>query len=272
MNPLYVQTFRRRRRLFIAIVIVAVVSSMWMSLGAPKMYRSAVTLWADAPGADSQGAGVPSPASREQTTLNQLLALEVFRKRVAHSSPWPPYLKSHTLRGWGPGAIVALLRGGGAGSVDARIDSAVDPMRVTSAVPAGGLNVLQITYEAPTPALARGTLQALVDEYMADRVELPTEMLSSYAQQLQRASAAAVSAREKLDRYRRRHPGSSNSRAVKNLQSAVGAANYQAAEARKALQAAGSSASSAPKPTVEVKDGPTLPAVRRPVTSGYSRR
>jgi hypothetical protein len=195
---------------------------------------------------------------REQTTLTQLLTLQSFREKVAERSPWPAYLKSHSVEGWGPAAIVASLRGGG-GSLDARINGALDPKRVTSAVPAGP-NVLQITYDAPSPALAKETLQALVAEYRAERVALPADLLTVYAQQLQHASAAAIAADEKLARYRRRHPGRGGSRTVKKLESAKQVATYQAAQARKALQAA-SGAASEPDPTVRVIDEATLPAV-----------
>ena len=268
MNPLYLETFRRRRRLFIGIVVVAVVCAMWMNLGAPKMYRSGITLWADAPGADSLPAGALTPAAREQITLNQLVALLPFRERVARNSPWPAYLKGHSVHGWGPGALVALLRGGGGGSLDAMVDSAVDPKRVGSAVPSGP-NLLQITYDAPSPALARGTLQSLVDEYLRERLLLPAKLLAAYARQLQRASATAVAARDKLARYRGAHPKNGNPRTLDKLEAAVRTAGYQVAAARQALQTTQSGTAAAPLPTVSVQDGPSLPTL---ATTGHKKQ
>jgi hypothetical protein len=163
------------------------------------------------------------------------------------------YLERHTAEGWGPSAIVALLRGGG-DSLDARVDGALGPKRVTAAVL--GTHFLNITYDAPSPALARETLQALVEEYQVERVALADESLSLYAKQLQKASAAVSATREKLDGYLRRHPESGNSSRAKKLDAAQRAAIFQRAEARKALQLA---SSANPEPTVRVIDAATLP-------------
>jgi hypothetical protein len=227
---------------------------MWMNLGAPKMYRSAVALYADAPGAADEANGA-SPAAGEQSSLNELVATQYFRSKVAERAPLRAYFESHTVEGWGPAAIVALLRGGG-GSLDARIDDAL-ATRVTSSVP--GPHLLQITYDAPSPALARETLLALVEEYQVERVALPDETLSSYLQKLQQASAAVSAAHEKVRRYLRRDPGSGSSSRVEKLEAAERAAIYRRAEAREALQSA-VRAGSAPEPTVRVIDAPTLPA------------
>jgi uncharacterized protein involved in exopolysaccharide biosynthesis len=253
VNPLYVQTFRRRRRLFLGIVIVSVAVSTWMTAGAPKMYRSAATIYADARPAQQNGG---STAANEQTTLNELLTTRFFRDKVAQRASLRAYFKSHTAEGWGPGAIVSSLRGGG-GSVDARIAGAFTK-RVTSAVL--GPHVLLIAYDAPSPALARKTLQALVAEYRVERVALPDESLSLYRQQLQKASAAASAAHEKVRRYLRLHPGSDNSREVRKLEAAERAAMDRRADASAALQLASSvSPGSDPAPTVRVMDGATLP-------------
>jgi hypothetical protein len=248
--------------LFVAIVFVAVASATWMTLGAPKMYRSGITLRADAPGADEQVNGA-SPAAQEQSTLNELRTTRYFRNKVAQRAPLRAYLKRHTAEGWGPSAIAALLRGSG-GSLDARIDGALGPKRVMAAVL--GPHFLNITYDAPSPALARDTLQALVEEYLVERVALVDESLRVYAQQLQQASAAVSAAQEKLERYLRRHPGSGNSSTVKKLEAAERGAIYQRAEARKALQSA---LSASPEPTVRVIDAATLPTAP---TTGHKQQ
>ena len=260
MNPLYVQTFRRHRRLFIGIVVVALVSAMWMNLGAPKMYRSGVTIWADAPGADDAASGVTPPAAREQNTLTDLLALRSFRDEVARRGPLPAYLKSHPVEGWGPSAIIASLRGsGGAG-----IDEALSLKHVTSAVL--GLHILQITFDAPSPAVAQKTLQGLVSAWKAERDKLPNALLTSYQQQLEQATAALSAAQEKLDQFRRR-PGSAGSSKLKQLEAAAKAASFQRAADLKMLNSV-LNAGSQPEPTVTVKDGPTLPAVP---TTGHKK-
>ena len=255
MNPLYVETFRGHRRLFVGIVIAAVASAMWMGLGAPKMYRSGVTLYADAPGADSLNGATATPAAQEQTTLNELLTTHHFRSRAASRGPLPAYLKSHSVEGWGPAALLASLRGGG-GALDARIDSALSPKRVISNVL--GPHVLEITYDAPSPVLATKTLEALVREYEVERVALPDEVLASYQQELQRASAAVSTARRNLSRYVRRHPNSAGSSELGKLVAAEQAAKHQLAGARKTLQSASSDPAS--QPIVRVIDPPTAAA------------
>jgi hypothetical protein len=256
VNPAYLQTLRRHRRLFAVIVIAAVASATWMSAGAPKMYRSGVALRVDAPGADEQP-NAAQPAALEQTTLNELLTTRHFRDKVAHRGPLPAYLEGHSVEGWGPAAIVASLRGSG-GAIDARIDGALSPKRVTSAVL--GPHVLQITLDAPSPALARETLQGLVDEYQVERVALPDEALALYQRQLQHASAALRAARNNHLRYLRRHPGSAKSSKLEKLAAAEQAAKHRRADAAKTLQAASSAASNpASEPIVRVLDKPTLP-------------
>jgi hypothetical protein len=257
VNPLYLQTLRRHRRLFVVIVIAAVASAMWMNLGAPKMYRAGLALYADAPGAAEQLNGAPPPAALEQTTLNELLTTRHFRDKVAHGGPLAAYLKSHPVEGWGPGAIVASLRGGG-GALDPRIEGALSPKRVTSAVL--GPHVLEINYDAPSPALARETLQVLIREYQVERVALPDGSLASYRQQLEQTSAAVRAARKNLRRYVRRHSGSGSSSTFKKLTAAERAAIHRLADAAKTLQLASSAAvGPAPEQTVRVIDGATLP-------------
>ena len=259
MNPLYVQTLRRHRRLFVLIVITAVTSATWMSVGAPKMYRSAVTLWSDAPGAAEQLNGATPPAAHEQSMLNELPDDAYFRDKVADGAALRAYFKSHPVEGWGPTAIVAKLRGGG--TVDARIETALTPQRVISVVL--GPHVLQITYDAPSPALARKTLQALVREFEAERVALRDEAFSAYQRQLQQASKAVSRARANLRRYVRLHPGSGESRKLEELAAAERAAIQRLTDAGESLQSASNAGfdPAAFEQTLRVIDPPTLPTV-----------
>jgi len=257
VNPLYVQTLRRHRLLFAMIVIAAVAAAMWVSVGGPKMYRSAVTLWSDTPGAaDQQLTGATPPAGQEQSMLNELLTTRYFRDQVARSGPLRAYLESHPVEGWGPTAIVTKLRGTGA--LDIRIDGALGPKRVTSAVL--GPHVLLITYDAPSPAVATATLKVLVREFKAQRVALRDESVSSYGQQLQDASKAVSAARDNLRRYVQAHPGSSGSRELKKLTKAERAAIHQLTDAADTLQSTSTAGNPAAfEQTLRVIDPPRLP-------------
>jgi hypothetical protein len=258
VNPLYLETLRRRRLQFAMIVIAAVASATWVSVGGPKMYRSAVTLWSDTPGAaDQQLTGATPPAGQEQSTLNELLTTRYFRDHVARGGPLRAYLESQAVEGWGPTAILARLRGTGA--LDARIEGALGPKRVTSVVL--GPHVLQIRYDAPSPALATATLRVLVREYEAQRVALREASVSSYGQQLQDASKAVSAARKNLRRYVQAHPGKTGSSELKKLAAAERAAIHQLTAAADTLQSTSTVGfePAAFEQTLRVIDPPTVP-------------
>lgn len=208
MNPRYLETFRRHRTLFLVPPIVAMLLATWFNVGEPAMYRSSTSVWSDAPGGSAhEVTGAPPPAAQEQSMLNELLTTEYFRTNVARRGPLAKYLQRRPSEGWGPTALLSKLRG--PGTLDERIAVALSPKRVTSLVQ--GPHVLKIDYDAPTPALAAGTLRALVTEFRRQRGVLGRDALTAYRKQLTAASEALTEARRNVANYRRDHPGSTSS-------------------------------------------------------------
>jgi hypothetical protein len=211
MNPRYIQTFSRHRVLLCTPIAVAVLISAWFVLGAPKSYQSTASLWLDNPPpsqtsvANTNPAILP-PANQEQSVLTELLATRQFRLAVGHAGPLAAYLAHHGTAGWGPSALLAQLRG--TGSLDDRVDSALGH-GVSSTV--AGPQVLQISVQGPTPAVAAGTLSALLNEFNQDRSDTrrtrAAATLAYYNGQLQAAQKAFDGAVQALTSYRAAHPG-----------------------------------------------------------------
>jgi hypothetical protein len=211
MNPRYIQTFSRHRVLLCTPIALAVLISAWFVLGAPKSYQSTASLWLDnAPPNQSSVANtnpaILPPANQEQSVLTELLATRQFRLAVGHAGPLATYLAHHGVAGWSPSALLARLRG--TGSLDDRIDSSLGH-GVSSTV--AGPQVLQVSLQGPTPAVAAATLNALLTEFNQDRSSTRrtrAEATTAYYEgQLQAAQKALDGAQQALTSYRAGHPG-----------------------------------------------------------------
>jgi hypothetical protein len=258
MNPRYLETYRRHRALFLLLIACSVAVATWFAVGEPKMYRATVTLWSAGPDGSSQDAiGAPPPAAQEQQLLNELLTTHYVRERVARRAELVGYLRRHGVEGWGPSALVARLRG--PGTLDARIEAALGPKRVTSVVQ--GPHVLEIAYDAPSPELALAMVRSLVAEFRHQRVALRRDALSAYREQVRAASTALVKARATLRQFLRTHPGASVSPQLAALARAERNAVERLADAAERLDTApvDASASTPPATSLRVIDRPKLP-------------
>ena len=204
----YRETFLRHRVLLTMPVVVAVFVAMWWALGAPKSYESTASLWVDnAPPGDSSVAdtnpALRSPSEREQLVLGELLRTRDFRLAVARRGPLAEYLAHHRWRGWGPPALLP------AGSTERRITGALGPKHVDTTV--AGPQVLQIDYKGPTPAVAAGTLSALVQEYDKERFRLDADRAQAtkayWKSQVDAASKTVGDANRNLQGYLAAHVG-----------------------------------------------------------------
>ena len=238
--------------------LLAMALALWFNVGEPAMYRSSTSVWSDAAGGSSpEMTGAPPPAAQEQSMLNELLTTEYFRTNVARRGPLAEYLERRPTQGWGPSALLAKLRG--PGTLDERIAVALSPKRVTSLVQ--GPHVLKIDYDAPTPALAAGTLRALIAEFRRQRGVLGRNALTVYQKQLTAASEALTEARKNLADYRRDHPGSTVSDAqFRELVEAERAAVESLAAATESIGEASRALSPANfQTTLRVVDPPEVP-------------
>jgi len=201
-TPTYGETFRSHRILFLIPVVLAAIVAGWSGLSAPKMYRSAATLWSDAPGSTTSVFGALPPAGQDQQLLNELLTTRYFEDTVAKKSPLAAYLKTHPSESTGISGLLAKLRQ--TPSLDDRIATALGTKRVIS--DAKGPHVLELDYEAPTPTLAVQTLRAIIDEFRRQRGALREDALSASQKQVSSASDTLASARTKLTLYLDQHP------------------------------------------------------------------
>jgi hypothetical protein len=257
MNPRYIDTYRQHRLVFLLPVLLGMVIALWANLGKPTLYRASTSLWSDTAGGSANDlSGAPPPAAQEQTTLNELLRTQYFPTAVAKHGPLEAYLKTHTSEGWGPGAVVAKLKG--PATLDDRIASSLSPKRVTSLVL--GPHILKISYDGPTAEIAYGTLRTLVKEYEGQRNALRTDAINSYRDAVTSASKALRDARTEIATYIREHPGVPASDAqMQALVHAERNALDQLSGATQGLNQAATSALGTSQATLRIVDPPEVP-------------
>jgi hypothetical protein len=189
--------------LFSVPIAVAALIAIWFVVGSPKAYQSATSLWVDTPppgvsSLNNTNTTLLTPSAQAQQLLTELLTTRHFRLAVGDEGPLAKYLATHSTDGWGPKALLAKLRG--KGSVDDRVFAALGPKQVLTTI--AGPQVLGISLQGPTPAVAVGTLQALVDQFNAERKNLDVGRAQSamayYQNQVKAAQAGLVSAQTNL--------------------------------------------------------------------------
>lgn len=190
--------------LFALIILLCAFLGLSQALGAPKLYRSNATLSFPSLDSSSQFGATP-PAAQSQEMLNELLATRAFPQAVAAKSPLGAYLKHHTSTGSGPITVLKnLLKG--SPTYDDRIATALGPKRVTS-LPAGS-ELLSVSFEAPTAALAQSTLVVLTKHFLHERAQLQGAALTAANEQLKTAKIQLQQAQEALRNYARSNPAS----------------------------------------------------------------
>jgi uncharacterized protein involved in exopolysaccharide biosynthesis len=275
-SALYRQTFRRHRLLLTLPVVAAVILAAWTSFGHPKAYESTASLWVDKPASAQSSLGNLNPAElppaqQEQQVLLELLTTRSFMTGVAETSGLKQYLAAGTSDGFGPTALLSKLTG--PPSVQDQIVAALGPGRVTSLTP--GPQVLQVSYTGGTPAVARNTLEAIVNGLERESTNLGRRhnevAVDYYRSQVQAASKTLSSLRDQIAAYTKSHRGRGGRDAnLAALQTAEGAASTQVNEANASLsQASGAAQAGSDGSAVHVLDAPTMPVGP---TSGMKRR
>lgn len=254
MNPRYRETFHSHRVLFVLPVVLATFFALWTSIGAQKLYRSNSSLWSGS-SAGTTAFGAQPPAVQDQMMLGQLLQTESFTRSVAAHSPLQAYLVAHPSAGSGP---MALLKRAlkGTPSLDDRIAAALSPKRVTTIAP--GNNLLQISFEAPEPGLAKATLVTLLREFARERARLDKAELTTAKQQVVDATAALGDAKRNLSLYVGAHPGGGSQ--LQSLRQAETDAVQQLSAATQSLnQASNDLVNNGSSPAIRTIDPPNLP-------------
>jgi uncharacterized protein involved in exopolysaccharide biosynthesis len=258
----YRETFHRHRVLLILPVVLATLIAAWIVLSTPKTYQSVVSLWVDmrASGESSLTGGAPgslSPSQLEQQVLTELLATRDFRLAVAQKSMLGHYLAKHDSAGFAPMALLS-----GRGSLETRTLDALTPKVVQTVLP--GPQVLQISYNGPTPDVAKDTLRAIVAQLQQDGKRLSQESGAdavTYARnQVQTAMQAVAAARDRVNVYRSQHPSAgTNDPALAALSGGEQSAAQQLTQAQSTLSVATAAAQGAGSFFVRVLDSPTSP-------------
>jgi hypothetical protein len=226
--------FSRHRVLFCVPIVLALVIAGWTVVGAAKSYQSSTSIWFDnappLPSSETQSdPTIRPPAAQRQLVLNELLGTRDFRLNIGRNGPLAAYLSSHPSRSSGPMALLPKLRGG-ATPLEERIVSALSTKQVTSTVL--GPQVLSISVRSVSPAVAAGTLQALLDEFNRqenDANQAQAKAASTYYKDLaDSASKAAAAAQSNINGYLQTHPVRAD--ADPNLSTLTGAASAASAK------------------------------------------
>jgi hypothetical protein len=204
VNPRYRATARRHRVLFALIILLCALFGMSSALGSPKLYRSNATLSFRSLDTGASQFGATPPAAQNQEMLNELLLTRSFPQAVASKSGLGAYLKSHTSMGSGPVTLLKRVLKGQP-TYDERVTTALGPKRVTS-LPAGS-DLLAVSFEAPTPALAQSTLRVLILRFLHERNRLQGNALTAGIAQFTKARSQLKTAQSDLNTYARLHPG-----------------------------------------------------------------
>lgn len=209
---MYRQSIRRHRRLLLLPILIGVGMALWTVAGSAKQYEATVGLWVDTPPPSTssliqQNLALAPPADSQQQVVQELLSTRSFRLDVGHRSPLAAYLASGPSKGWGPTGLLSAVKS--APSVDDQILHALDPKRVTITV--AGPQVLQLSFRSTSPAVAAGTLKALVTVLNEQLAQLGHQRnqasLGFYRGKAASASQAVQDARDAVARYLALHPG-----------------------------------------------------------------
>jgi|GEM_PF-3300893 len=190
----YRETFRRHRKLFCLPVVLGALAAAFVQFGTGKPYTSTASLWIDtpppAPSSIAAGSGTGNPpAAAEQGILSELLATKSFVTSVAESSLLGrsvsgPHPRQQDLAALGNGHVVQTVWGG---------------------------QLLQLSYSAPSPAMAQSVLGAVITQLRNYTARLTTHHdLATVAYdraQVKLAENLVATARSNVSAYQARHPG-----------------------------------------------------------------
>jgi uncharacterized protein involved in exopolysaccharide biosynthesis len=198
LSTSYRETFRRHRKLLCLPIVLGALAAASFLFTMGKTYKSTATLWVDttatAPSSIGDGSGssplAQPPAAAEQSLLTELLTTRAFTAAVAQNS-----LLGKTL--------------GDAGAIREGAVALLGSGQVTTAVPGG--QVLQVSYSASSPAMAKSVLGAVIDQLHTYTGRLSSERdqaaIAYQREQVSLAQVALATARRDVTAYREQHPG-----------------------------------------------------------------
>ena len=208
----YLETFFRHRLLVLMPLLLAGAMSIGISLAQPRSFESSARIWfygsSLSPNAAQPGVSV---ADRQAAVFYELLGSRAFDLKVGQRGPLTAYVaatngpRSLLSRGLAKLGLSSLA--GQPPSVDDQV-STILSKRV--AVVPGGPEVVAITFRAADPEVAKGTVQALVDQFsdevLANRKTEAQTVVDFFEQQVKDQAAAVASAGADLSKYVAAHP------------------------------------------------------------------
>lgn len=249
----YRETARRYRRLLCLPPLLAMVIAGAVALSAGKSYKSSASILVDNPAplgsslSASSSTASTNPSSQEDTLLDELLSTQSFGVAVADNSKLESYLKQHGASGPLSQAEIQTLQNG-----------------VTSSTP--GPQLLQVTYEGPTPQVAQSVVTALITQLRKSSslygATYGASEVSYYRAQATAAQSALTAARAKATAYLKLHPSATanNDPTYAVLLGAVQSANAQLTAADASISQAQSAVSTgANAPVMTVEDPASFP-------------
>jgi uncharacterized protein involved in exopolysaccharide biosynthesis len=294
----YRETFRRHRMLLIAPILLAAVIAAWFTLGAPPSYRSTAALWVDngpsisssvggaltlanltasanavdpsmgGPGGPSSGAPVAplGPAGLESEVVSELLLTPAFDLAVARDSLLPRFLASGGSAG---GFSPSVLLAGGTHAVPQRLadGAAAASLATDLKLMAAGPQLLELSYDGPSPVVSRSVLQSMIRQLgaagSAFSDSIGKKASAFYEQELAAATSAVAGNRGALAGYAQAHPHATitNDATFRALSTEVGLAEAQRASVQAATSQADKEAQgNGGSATMKVIDPPSLPS------------
>ena len=264
----YKDIYRRHRLLLTMPLVLGILISALTVLSAAKSYQSSASLWFDnappAPSSTTQtDPTIRPPAAQKQLILTELLGTRSFRINVGRNGPLAAYLASHPAKSSGPMSLLSKLKGSSGGTgVDDQIVSALSSKKVTTAVL--GPQVLGINVQSVTPAVAAGTLKALLAEFTKEESttsQAQAQAASSYYKDLvSSATQSAAAAQAKINTYLATHQVVATDPNLATLTQAATAAEAKLADANNNLDQATIDLSHlSASGTIQVLDPPNVP-------------
>jgi len=214
----FVETFFRHRLLLGAPIVLALLVSVGLVLHSPRQYESSARIFFD----DPTGT-ISNPADAQQQSLTQLIATRSFCAKVASGGPLDTYLEQQATAP--PSFLTRVLRklhlkSRSTGWTQVQIDDQAYQLLNSKAVTvlAAGPNIVSITFDAASPALAQGTTQAIADQFTAeilsDMQAQSQAAVTFYTEQVKGQDAALAAADVAVYQYLAAHPSEAATTAI----------------------------------------------------------
>ena len=218
MGRNYLETVFRHPLLVVLPLVIAFVAGASYGLTRPRSYTATAVVWTDSriPGESTIGTtgGQAPPSAGQAALFGQLLTSRSFLLAVARETP---------------------LRESISGLPGQQVDEVLARMAGTLTMSTAGPQVLSVTAEQSSPALATGVANAVVEQAIrveTDRLRQRAEAQVSYdKQQVDTAAKAVADAHAALLQYRRTRPVDATGE--DDLSGAAALAQQQYADAQK---------------------------------------